>query len=77
MSNEQHSSLEKLLDCLDHVQTQRLVQELVAKHPELMAEIKYHVTLMTSPVVNKTPSELKRHITTVDPKPYREVRETE
>ncbi|KYC41942.1 hypothetical protein WA1_18165 [Scytonema hofmannii PCC 7110] len=69
---EQHSSLEKLLDCLDHVQTQRLVQELVAKHPELMAEIKHHVSLMTHPVVNKTPSELKRHITTVDPKPYRQ-----
>ncbi|WP_017317059.1 SWIM zinc finger domain-containing protein [Mastigocladopsis repens] len=64
MSTEPRPSLEKLLDRLDHVQTQRLLQELVAKHPELMEEISHHVNLVT------TAAPVRRN--TVDPAPYRQ-----
>ncbi|MBD2440810.1 SWIM zinc finger domain-containing protein [Nostoc sp. FACHB-110] len=46
---EHRPTLEQLLDRLDHVQTQRLVQELVAEHPQLIETIDRHVIWMTSP----------------------------
>ncbi|ALF55374.1 zinc finger SWIM domain-containing protein [Nostoc piscinale CENA21] len=47
---EHRPTLEQLLDRLDHVQTQRLVQELVAEHPQLIETIDRHVTWMTNPL---------------------------
>jgi uncharacterized Zn finger protein len=47
---EQRPTLEQLLDRLDHVQTQRLIQELVAEQPQLIDVIDQHVSWMTNPV---------------------------
>ncbi|BCL38952.1 SWIM zinc finger domain-containing protein [Nostoc sp. MS1] len=47
---EQRPTLEQLLDRLDHVQTQRLLQELVAEQPQLIDVIDQHVSWMTNPV---------------------------
>lgn len=47
---EQRPTLEQLLDRLDHVQTQRLVQELVAEQPQLIDVIDQHVSWMTNPL---------------------------
>ncbi|MBW4614164.1 MAG: SWIM zinc finger domain-containing protein [Desmonostoc vinosum HA7617-LM4] len=46
---EQRPTLEQLLDRLDHIQTQTLVQELVAEYPQLIEMIDNHVSLMTNP----------------------------
>ncbi|MBE9207875.1 SWIM zinc finger domain-containing protein [Nostoc sp. LEGE 06077] len=46
---EHRPTLEQLLDRLDHVQTQRLVQELVAEQPQLIETIDRHVIWMTNP----------------------------
>ena len=71
MSTELRPSLEKLLDRLDHVQTQQLLQELVAEHPELMAEIERHLSLITTPAPSKERAKpLRRN--TVEPAPYRQ-----
>lgn len=62
-------SLEQLLDQLNPIQTQHLLQELVAEAPELIDQIDRLVTLIVQPTpqaVTKT----KRQ-TSVDPKPYR------
>ncbi|GAB4203300.1 MAG: hypothetical protein Fur006_57520 [Coleofasciculaceae cyanobacterium] len=61
--------MEQLLDRLDWVQTQRLVQELVAQEPELIDRIDRFVTHITQPTPQSVPK-IKRH-TTVDPQPYR------
>ncbi|MBW4634510.1 MAG: SWIM zinc finger domain-containing protein [Iphinoe sp. HA4291-MV1] len=71
MSTEPRPSLEKLLDRLDHVQTQRLLQELVAKHPQLMEEIESYVSLMTTAAPSKQRAKPVRR-NTVDPTPYRQ-----
>ncbi|MBD2502200.1 SWIM zinc finger family protein [Anabaena azotica] len=47
---EQRPTLEKLLDRLDYVQTQRLIQELVAEQPQLIDVIDQHVSWMTNPI---------------------------
>ncbi|WP_339375783.1 SWIM zinc finger family protein [Calothrix sp. NIES-2098] len=47
---EKRPSLPQLLDRLDHVQTQRLVQELVEEHPELIDEIDGYVKAIAKPV---------------------------
>jgi uncharacterized Zn finger protein len=71
MSTQQRPSLEKLLDRLDHVQTQRLLQELVAKRPELIEEIESHVSQVTTAAPSKRRVEpVGRN--TVDPTPYRQ-----
>jgi uncharacterized Zn finger protein len=33
---EHRPSLEELLNCLDYIQTQKLLGELVAKHPHIL-----------------------------------------
>ncbi|MBD2778047.1 SWIM zinc finger domain-containing protein [Iningainema tapete] len=81
-TNEQCPTLEKLLDRLDHLQNQRLVQELVANHPELKEEIEqfvisipdrdssqqsYNITPHSTSSKKQSPS-VRR--TTVDPTPY-------
>ncbi|MBD2449191.1 SWIM zinc finger domain-containing protein [Nostoc sp. FACHB-152] len=54
---EHRPTLAQLLDRLDHVQTQRLVQELVAEQPQLIEAIDRHVTWMTNTVAQ--PKKLK------------------
>jgi uncharacterized Zn finger protein len=46
---EQRPSLERLLDRLDLLQTQRLVQELVSEQPELIDAIERHINLIAKP----------------------------
>jgi uncharacterized Zn finger protein len=69
----QRMSLNELLDRLNHVQTQTLIQELVAKEPELLNQIDRFVTKI-SPVlvqqVSTTETRPKRQ-TNVDPQSYR------
>jgi uncharacterized Zn finger protein len=47
---EKRPTLEQLLDRLDHIQTHRLLQELVAEQPQLIDVIDQHVSWMTNPV---------------------------
>lgn len=67
---ETRPTLSQLLDRLDHVQTQRLVQELVDEQPELIDAIDRHVTLITAPVPQKQPAKAARR-TALDPAPFR------
>ncbi|AUT03916.1 hypothetical protein CLI64_27980 [Nostoc sp. CENA543] len=60
---EQRPTLEKLLDRLDHVQTQRLIQELVAEAPQLIEIIDQHVSWMTNPTPKPLSTSTERHIT--------------
>ncbi len=69
MSTKQCPSLEKRLAHLDLVQTQRLLEGLVAKHPELIEEIDRHISLITDSALNKEPSKLVHH-TTIDLTPF-------
>jgi len=48
-SIEKRPTLPQLLDKLNHIQTQRLVQELVEEHPELIDEIDGYVNAIASP----------------------------
>ncbi|AFZ24192.1 hypothetical protein Cylst_1944 [Cylindrospermum stagnale PCC 7417] len=66
---EQRPSLEQLLDCLDHIQTQRLLQELVAEHPPLIEAIDQHVSWMIDPTPKKQPTQPRP---TVNPAPFRQ-----
>ncbi|HIK06803.1 MAG TPA: SWIM zinc finger domain-containing protein [Trichormus sp. M33_DOE_039] len=60
---EQRPTLEKLLDRLDQVQTQRLIQELVAEEPQLIDIIDQHVSWMTNPVLKPLSANTERQIT--------------
>lgn len=60
---EQRPTLEQLLDRLDHVQTQRLLQELVAEQPELIDVIDQHVSWMTNPVSKPISTKPGRQVT--------------
>ncbi|WP_414755218.1 SWIM zinc finger family protein [Anabaena sp. CCY 9910] len=60
---EQRPTLEQLLDRLDHVQTQRLVQELVAEQPQLVDVIDQHVSWMTNPVAKPISTQPGRQVT--------------
>lgn len=66
---EQRPTLEQLLDSLDHLQTQRLVQELVARYPQLIEAIDHYVSWMANPVPNQQTT-LAVRLTTVNPKPF-------
>ena len=70
----QRLSLNELLDRLNHVQTQTLVQELVAKEPDLLSRIDRFVNKISPPIViqpvSTTETRPKRQ-TSVDPEPYR------
>lgn len=69
----QRLSLNELLDRLNHVQTQTLVQELVAKEPDLFNQIDRFVNKISPPIVQQiaiTETRPKRQ-TSVDPQPYR------
>ncbi|NJP10388.1 MAG: SWIM zinc finger domain-containing protein [Leptolyngbyaceae cyanobacterium RU_5_1] len=74
-SIEERPTLVQLLDRLDPVQTQRLVQDLVAEQPELIDAIDRHVSLITAPIP-KAASKKSVRRTSVDPAPFRrEVRQ--
>ena len=51
---EQRPTLEELLNRLNYIETQRLLQELVAEYPPLIEAIDRHVTWMTNPADNQT-----------------------
>ncbi len=53
---QQRPTLEKLLDSLDHLQTQKLVQDLVKENPHLIEDIDRHVSLITQPATHKKPA---------------------
>lgn len=65
---QQRPGLEQLLDCLDHIQTQRLVQELVAEQPQLIEAIDQHVSWMINPAPTKQSTQPRP---TVNPAPFR------
>lgn len=73
----QRLSLNELLDRLNHVQTQTLVQELVAREPDLLNQIDRFVNKISPPIVRSisttetTVTRPKRQTTSVDPQPYR------
>jgi uncharacterized Zn finger protein len=60
---EQRPTLEQLLDRLDHIQTQRLLQELVNENPPLIEAIDRHIGWMTNPIVKQTTKKPVRRIT--------------
>ncbi|WP_066425163.1 SWIM zinc finger domain-containing protein [Anabaena sp. 4-3] len=60
---EQRPTLEQLLNRLDHLQTQRLVQELVAEQPQLIDIIDQHVSWMTNPAPKPLSTQSERQIT--------------
>jgi uncharacterized Zn finger protein len=67
---EQRPTLEELLEYLDHIQTQRLLQELVAQYPPLIEAIDRYVSWMTNPADKQTTIRSVRR-TTINPSPYR------
>ncbi|MEH1811666.1 MAG: SWIM zinc finger family protein [Nostoc sp.] len=67
---EQRPTLEELLNRLDRIETQRLLQELVAEYPPLIEAIDRHVSWMTNPADNQTSIKFVRH-NTLDPAPFR------
>jgi uncharacterized Zn finger protein len=69
----QRLSLNELLDRLNHVQTQTLVQELVAKEPDLLNRIDRFVNKISPPIVRQisTTETRPKRPTSVDPQPYR------
>jgi len=67
---EERPTLEQMLDCLDEIQTQQLIQKLVADHPELLNKIEKIVNRLapaTFPVQTSSPSYTAR----IDVSPYR------
>jgi uncharacterized Zn finger protein len=70
----QRLSVNELLDRLNHVQTQTLVQELVAQEPNLLSQIDRFVAKLSPPVVREvvlTTTTSPKRQTSVDPEPYR------
>jgi uncharacterized Zn finger protein len=70
---QQRLSLNELLDRLNHIQTQTLVQELVAREPELLNQIDRFVTKISPLLVQQvstTETRPKRQ-TSIDPQSYR------
>ncbi len=67
---EQRPTLEELLNRLDRIETQRLLQELVAEYPPLIEAIDRHVSWMTNPADNQTTIKFVRR-NTLDPAPFR------
>jgi uncharacterized Zn finger protein len=69
----QRLSLHELLDRLNHIQTQTLVQELVAKQPDLLDRVDRFVNKICPPIVQQvsTTATRPKRQTSVDPQPYR------
>ncbi|PAX56166.1 SWIM zinc finger family protein [Brunnivagina elsteri] len=65
---EERPTIEQLLNSLDHLQTQRLVQELLQKNPELIDDVDCFVSLRNSPTpATKSPSTNRRNKIDVAP----------
>ncbi|MGJ5629386.1 SWIM zinc finger family protein [Nostoc sp. CALU 1950] len=69
-SIEQRPTLEQLLNRLDYIQTQRLLQELVAEYPPMIEAIDRHVSWMMNPTDKLTTIKSLRR-STIDPIPFR------
>ncbi|MEH2173993.1 SWIM zinc finger family protein [Nostoc sp.] len=67
---EQRPTLEELLNRLNYIETQRLLQELVAEYPPLIEAIDRHVSWMTNPADNQTTIKSVRR-STIDPAAFR------
>jgi uncharacterized Zn finger protein len=67
---EERPTLERLLDRLDPVQTQRLVQSLVQDNPQLVEAVDRFVSLLAGPASQPHSGKQPRR-TTVDPAPIR------
>jgi uncharacterized Zn finger protein len=75
MSTKQHPSLDKQLASLDRLQTQKLLQNLVAKHPELIEEIDRDISSMSNSALTRHSSLALR--STIDTTPFRrQIRQT-
>lgn len=68
---EQRPSLPQLLDQLDWVQTQRLVQNLVADNPELIESVDLYVTRLAQPPTTSAPQSAPQRKTSIDPAPFK------
>ena len=60
-------SLEQILDRLNPVQTQNLIQELVADKPELLDDIEYFADRVAPPTVVQTQSNKSQRKVTIEP----------
>ncbi len=70
---QQRLGLNELLDRLNHIQTQTLVQELVAKEPELLNHIDRFVNKISPAIIQQvsTTESRPKCQTSVDPQPFR------
>ncbi|MGK7905684.1 MAG: SWIM zinc finger domain-containing protein [Synechococcus sp.] len=68
---EQRPTLAQLLESLTLLQTQGLVQRLVAKHPGLIDSIDLYVSQLTQPEAAPTPASPPKRKTSVDPAPFK------
>lgn len=68
---EQRPSLPQLLDQLDWVQTQRLIQNLVADNPELIESVDLYVTRLAQPPTTSAPQSAPQRKTNIDPAPFK------
>jgi uncharacterized Zn finger protein len=60
---DKRPTLEQLLEQINHLQTQRLVQELVTEHPELIEEIDGYINaITTSPTITEKSSSTPKQI---------------
>lgn len=67
---EQRPTLEQLLDRINEIQTQQLIQELVARQPELIDTIERYVNRIALRAPQAKTSEPQRR-PTIDPNPFR------
>ncbi|MBO3462810.1 SWIM zinc finger domain-containing protein [Aetokthonos hydrillicola Thurmond2011] len=75
MSTKQRPSLEEQLACLDRSQTQKLLENLVAKHPELIEDIDLEISLISNSALTKKTSNFANN-SSIDTTPFkRQVRQ--
>ncbi|MEM9003164.1 MAG: SWIM zinc finger family protein [Cyanobacteria bacterium P01_F01_bin.86] len=67
---EQRPTLEQLLDQLNWVQTQEMVQNLVAANPELIESVDFYVSQLGKPETSAPASPPQRQ-TSIDPMPFK------
>ena len=68
---EERPTLQEMLDCLNEEQTQRLIQELVAEHSELLDKIEYIVNRLAPGTLQHQPSLSPQTPSIIDVTPYR------
>jgi uncharacterized Zn finger protein len=74
---DKRPTLEQLLEQINHLQTQRLVQELVTEHPELIDEIDGYINaITTSPTITEKSSSTPKQIAIDSKKIKATVRQT-